>query len=92
MFRSFNYPEIDRKTELVAISNDEEYAVNEGRLRSTGGLNSPEGEYRIHVQEKEVPYSNTKNSFINGKDFLAGPIARVNLNYQQAYLRRKKSG
>jgi coenzyme F420-reducing hydrogenase alpha subunit len=91
LFRGFDYPEIDRKTELVAISSEEEYAVNEGRLRSTGGLDSPEEEYRVHVQEKEVPYSNTKNSFINDKDFLAGPIARVNLNYQQLTSDAKKA-
>ncbi len=91
LFRSLDYPEIDRKTELVAISNDEEYAVNEGRLRSTGGLDSPERDYRVHVQETEVPYSNTKNSLINGKDFLAGPIARVNLNYQQLISDSKKA-
>lgn len=91
LFRSFDYPEIDRKTELVAISNDEEYAVNEGRLRSSGGLDSPEEEYRVHVQEKEVSHSNTKSSFINGKDFLVGPIARVNLNYSKLTPDAKKA-
>jgi sulfhydrogenase subunit alpha len=83
LFHSFEYPRIDRKTELLAISSDEEYAVNEGRLTSSSGLNSPEGEYRIHVQEKEVNYSNTKKSFFKGKDFLSGPIARVSLNYDK---------
>jgi len=91
LFRNLDYPEIERKTELVAISSDEEYAVNEGRLRSIGGLDSPEGEYRVHVREKEVSYSNTKNSFINDKDFLVGPIARVNLNYQQLTSDAKKA-
>lgn len=91
LFRSFDYPEIDRKTELVAISSDGEYAVNEGRLRSSSGLDSPEEEYRIHVQEKEVNYSNTKNSLINGNDFLVGPIARVNLNYQKLTPDAKKA-
>jgi coenzyme F420-reducing hydrogenase alpha subunit len=91
LFRSFDYPEIDRKTELVAISSDEEYAVNEGRLRSSNGLDSSEREYRMHVQEKEAAYSNTKNSFINGHDFLVGPIARVNLNYQKLTPDAKKT-
>jgi len=91
LFCSFNYPEIDRPTVLVAISNDKEYAVNEGRLVSSHGLDSPEKEYRIHVQEKEVNYSNTKKSFINGGDFLSGPIARVNLNYQKLTPDAKKA-
>jgi len=91
LFSSFNYPEIDRQTELVAISNDKEYAVNEGRLMSSHGLNSPEVEYRIHIEEKGVNYSNTKKSFINGKDFLSGPIARVNRNYQKLTPDAKKA-
>jgi len=91
LFSGFNYPEIDRKTELVAISSDEEYAVNEGRLRSSGGIDSPEQDYRIHVQEKEVDYSNTKSSLVKGNDFLVGPIARVSLNNQKLTPDAKKA-
>lgn len=91
LFSGFNYPEIDRKTELVAISSDEEYAVNEGRLRSIGGIDSPEQDYRIHVQEKEVDYSNTKSSLVKGNDFLVGPIARVSLNNQKLTPDAKKA-
>lgn len=83
LFRSFNYPEINRETEMVAISSDDEYAVNEGRLRSSKGLDAKEEEYRLHIREKEVNYSNTKRSLIGDKDFLVGPIARVNLNYDK---------
>jgi coenzyme F420-reducing hydrogenase alpha subunit len=43
------------------------------------------------VQEKEVSHSNTKSSFINGKDFLVGPIARVNLNYSKLTPDAKKA-
>jgi len=83
LFSGFDYPEIGRKTELVAISSDNEYAVNEGRLRSIGGIDSPEHDYRVHVKEKEVGYSNTKSSLIKDNDFLVGPIARVSLNHQK---------
>ncbi len=91
LFSGFNYPEIDRKTELVAISNDEEYAVNEGRLRSSSGIDSPEQDYRIHVQEKEVGYSNTKSSLIKGNDFMVGPLARVSLNNEKLTPDAKKA-
>jgi coenzyme F420-reducing hydrogenase alpha subunit len=91
LFSGFNYPEINRRTKLVAISNDKEYAVNEGRLVSNNGLESPEEGYRKFVEEKEVSYSNTKKSFIDGEDFLTGPIARVNLNYQKLTRDAKKA-
>ncbi|MGD0331205.1 MAG: Ni/Fe hydrogenase subunit alpha [Nitrososphaeria archaeon] len=91
LFRRFDYPSVDRETELVAISSDEEYAVNEGKLTSSSGLNVREGEYRTHVEEKEVNYSNTKKSFIDGKEFLSGPIARVSLNYGKLTSDAKKA-
>ncbi len=91
LFSSFNYPEVDRDSALVAISNDEEYAVNEGRLRSNKGLDVTEKEYRKHVREKEAPYSNAKSSLINGEDFLVGPIARVSLNYEKLTVDAKKA-
>ncbi len=91
LFRSFEYPEIDRETVLVAISSDDEYAVNEGRLRSTDGIDSPEKDYRTYVQEKDVSHSNTKKSSIKGRDFLSGPIARVNLNFEQLTSDAKKA-
>ncbi|MBO3803112.1 MAG: nickel-dependent hydrogenase large subunit, partial [Candidatus Brockarchaeota archaeon] len=68
-----------------------EYAVNEGRLRSSGGIDSPERDYRVHVQEREVGYSNTKSSLIKGSDFLVGPIARVSLNKEKLTPDAKKA-
>jgi len=91
LFNSFKYPEVNRDTDLVAISSDEEYAVNEGRLKSVKGLNVAEEEYRKHIREGEVAHSNTKASTLNGKDFLVGPLARVSLNHQKLSPDAKKA-
>jgi coenzyme F420-reducing hydrogenase alpha subunit len=91
LFRSFSYPEINRDTELVAISNDEEYAVNEGRLTSSKGLDASEEDYRKHIRESEAKHSNTKASYLNGKDFIVGPLARINLNYDKLTPDAKKA-
>lgn len=39
------YPDLVRKCEHVALHDDNRYAINEGRLVSTEGLNVPEWEY-----------------------------------------------
>jgi coenzyme F420-reducing hydrogenase alpha subunit len=78
----FDYPVIDRQSELVCISDDERYAVNEGRLVSNQGLNVGEQEYRTRIVEGEVAYSNAKQSRVKGRgSFLVGPLARVALNH-----------
>lgn len=80
----FDYPAIDRDSELVAISTKDEYAVNQGRLASNLGLDASEAEYRSRILEKQVPYSNAKQSFVAGRgSFMVGPLARVVLNHDQ---------
>jgi sulfhydrogenase subunit alpha len=91
LFKSFKYPKISRDTDLVAISSDEEYAVNEGRLKSVKGLDATEDEYRKHIHESEVTHSNTKASLLNEKDFIVGPLARVSLNYKKLTPDAKKA-
>ncbi len=80
----FDYPAVDRDSELVAISSGNEYAVNEGRLVSNLGLEASEAEYRSYILERQVAYSNAKQSFVKGRgSFMVGPLARVVLNHEQ---------
>lgn len=82
MFAKLEIPEFTRKCEHVALSNSKEYAINEGRIVSTEGLNIEESAYRQCFMEKQVPYSYAKHSFVVGRDsFMVGPLARVNLNF-----------
>jgi len=80
----FDYPTLDLQSELVCISNEDRYAVNEGRLVSNMGLDAAEGEYRNFIIEKQVRHSNAKQSRIAGRGtFMVGPLARVVLNHAQ---------
>jgi coenzyme F420-reducing hydrogenase alpha subunit len=68
-------------TEHAALRHPAQYAVNEGRMVSTGGLNLAAREYRQQIREKHVPPSHALFSHIEGRDsFLVGPLARLNLN------------
>ena len=84
MFAKLQIPEFNRQCEHIALSNPKEYAINEGRLVSTEGLDIEESAYRQHIMEKQVPYSHAKHSFVVGRDsFMVGPLARVNLNFNR---------
>lgn len=81
---TLKYPDFKRKCEHVAIYSPEEYAVNEGTLISTEGLDIGVWEYRNHIKEKHVPPSHALHSYIEGRgSFMAGPLPRINLKYAQ---------
>ncbi len=75
-------PEFTRECEQIAISQSDEYAINQGRLKSTQGIDADESEYRKYISESQVDYSWAKQSQVIGRQsFLVGPLARVNLNF-----------
>ncbi len=86
------YPDLVRKCEHVALHDVRKYAINEGRLVSTEGLDVPDWEYPVWIIEKHVPACNCKHAIIKGRDsFLVGPLARVNNNFAQLSADAKKA-
>jgi len=80
----FNYPSLELRSELACISSKDRYAVNEGRLVTNMGLDATEADYRKFIVERQVPYSNAKQSRMAGRGtFMVGPLARVVLNHAQ---------
>jgi len=92
MFAGIEVPLFIRKCEHIALSSPDEYAINEGLLTSTEGLNITPKEYRNYVEEKQVPYSTAKHSTVKSrKSYLVGPLARVNLNFNNLSKETKRS-
>ena len=92
MFAEIEIPLFTRKCEHLALSNPDGYAINDGRLTSTEGLNITPKEYRNYVEEKQVPYSTAKHSTVKSrKSYLTGPLARVNLNFNNLSEDAKKA-
>ncbi len=78
------YADLVRKCEHVALKHESEYAVTNGRLVSTDGLDVAEWEYPQWLIETHVPGSNAKHAIVQGRDsMLVGPLARVNVNFGQ---------
>ena len=84
LFANIKIPDFNRRCEHVAISNSKSYAINEGRLKSTEGIDINEMNYRDFIFEKQKPYSTALHSYIKDRDsFMVGPLPRVNLNLKK---------
>ena len=76
-------PEFSRETEYLALQNPSEYALYDGYLASTEGLKAEVQAYKQYLEEEIRDYSTAKFYFRNGRPFMVGALARVNLNFSQ---------
>ena len=68
---------------FVALRSQTEYPMNEGAIASNQGLEIPQTQFENHFHEEQVPYSNALHCTLRGGSYLAGPLARLHLNYDQ---------
>lgn len=84
---AFTFPDFQRNYEFVALRHPGEYALNEGRLVSSKGLDIDICEYEQHFAEEHVPHSNALHSAILERGaYFVGPLARYNLNFERLSL------
>lgn len=77
----FDFPDVERDYEFVALRHDSEYAINEGRIVSSRGLDIDVSEYDQHFAEEHVEHSNALHSRIKSRGaYFVGPLARLALN------------
>ena len=77
----FTFPEFNQSYEYVALSHPDEYAMNEGDIRSSSGMQISVRDYNSHFAEYQVPHSTALHSLDkNQNSYLLGPLARVILN------------
>ena len=77
-------PAFNRDCEFVALGCANEYAVIDGILKSSRGMEVNKEAYRDQIQEIQQPHSTALHSSIKGRgSFAVGPLARVNLNWER---------
>jgi len=76
-------PENNQQFTSVALRHPDEYAMFDGDIVSSLGLDIPVDEFGQHFQEFQVPQSTAFHSHLNGRPYLVGPLARLNLNKWQ---------
>ncbi len=81
---TLNFPDFEQDYEFVALRHPDEYPFNEGRIASNRGLDIAASEFDQHIIEEHVAYSNALHSTLKRHGaYLAGPLARYNLNFDR---------
>lgn len=83
LFKKIKYPDLTRKTEFISLRHPDEYALYDGRIVSTDGLNIPAKKFEQNIEELIIPYDVVKRSTYKNQSFMVGAIARLNNNWQQ---------
>ena len=83
-FAELDFPDFEQDYEFVALRHPERYAIEDGRLASSSGLDIGSGSYEEHFSEQHVPHSTALQSRMSdGRTYFLGPMARYSLNYDQ---------
>lgn len=77
---SLDLPESEQEFTSVALRHPEEYPMNRGQLVSDAGLDIPINLFEAHFTEQQVAHSTALHCLHNGRPYLVGPLARLNLN------------
>jgi coenzyme F420-reducing hydrogenase alpha subunit len=64
----------------VALRHPAEYPMNEGRIVSDQGMAIAISDFEDRFSEHQVAHSTALHCLLDGKPYLVGPLARVNLN------------
>jgi coenzyme F420-reducing hydrogenase alpha subunit len=73
-------PEQEQDFTCVALRHAGEYPMNAGRLVSDHGLDISADQFEAHFTEQQLPHSTALHCLLDGKPYLVGPLARLNLN------------
>jgi coenzyme F420-reducing hydrogenase alpha subunit len=83
-FGGFDYPDFEQDYLCVSLRHPDEYAIHEGRIVSSQGLDIAVSEYPEHFREEHVQHATALHGVTSkGHPYLVGPIARYNNNRSQ---------
>ncbi|HVT27969.1 MAG TPA: Ni/Fe hydrogenase subunit alpha [Lacipirellulaceae bacterium] len=82
---AFEFPDLEMDYDCVSVKHSHEYPMNEGRIVSTSGLDIMVEQYEQYFEERHMPQSTALHSVLlpEGKSYLVGPLARINLCFDQ---------
>jgi coenzyme F420-reducing hydrogenase alpha subunit len=77
----FPFPEFERDYEFVALHHPDEYAIHQGRIASSSGLDIAVDEWPERFHEEHVEWSNALHARTNdGRSYHVGPLARYSIS------------
>jgi coenzyme F420-reducing hydrogenase alpha subunit len=83
-FAAFDFPDLDVGYTFVSLCHDREYAIHEGRVVSSLGLDAPVETYLEHFHEEQSAHSTALcAAAADGSAYLLGPLARYANNHDK---------
>ncbi len=80
----FDFPDFEMPYEFVALRHPDEYAITDGRIVSTEGLDIDVTEWAEHFEETHVERSNALHCRLRERGtYHVGPMARFTLNHDK---------
>ncbi len=76
-------PTDDQSFRCVALRHPDEYPLHAGDIVADSGLQVAAPDYERHFKEHDEPHSTALYSLLDGRPYLVGPLARVNLNFDR---------
>jgi len=80
---SFEFPDLELDHDLLAVHQEDRYAIDHGTLHATSGVAFGVADFAAHVVEEQVPHSTALHAHLDGHRYLVGPLARYTLNSGQ---------
>jgi len=89
MVLQIKLPKFSRSTTFISLTDDHVYAYYGGDIK----IHTPDGKERVieakkftkNIQEIEEPYRAAKSAKLDGKSFMVGALARINLNHSKLH-------
>ncbi len=76
-------PQQQQEFTSVALREEGAYPMMGERLVSDQELDLPISDFETRFAEQQVPYSTALHALLDGKPYLVGPLARINLHYDR---------
>jgi len=81
--------EFKRRTNFVALATDD-FSYLEGKIKSSTGAVVEEKDYWDHLHSVVLPYSQASGFEFEGREFMVGALARLNLNKESLHADTKR--
>ena len=79
----FDFPDVELDHELLALTEPDRYAIENGTIRRSDGPGFAVAEFSDHVVESQVPHSTALHASLDGARYPTGPLAHYSLNSAQ---------
>lgn len=91
LFQKLKYPQFERQRAEFALRKDNEYPFIEGQIGSLDKKTIKTHDYDKHFKEYIEKDSSAKFAVVEGKSYMVGAIARVNINYRNLSYNAKRA-